>query len=970
VAGGHFHLSAKVISRGEGRSAVAAAAYRSGSELVDEHSEETFDYTRKEGVEHSEILAPKDAPEWVHDRARLWNEVEQREVRKDAQLARELEIGLPKELSKDEQIALIRDFAERELVARGMVVDLNVHRDNEANPHAHLMLTMRSIGREGFGPKVREWNDRALLMQWREAWAERANEHLARAGHDVRIDHRSHAERGIELVPQSKIGVGRHREGDPTLPDYVVERIEQHRQIARENGERIIADPAVALKAITHHQATFTEHDLVKFLHTRTEGAEQFQTALVKVKASEQRVSVGTDERGKDRFTTREMLEVERGMLERAERMAGADSHAVSERHRSQALAEGVGRTLSEQQRAAFEHVTGKSDLAVVVGVAGSGKSTLLGVSAKAWEAEGLTPKGAALSGLAAENLETSSGIGSRTLASWERSWELGRDTLTKKDVLVIDEAGLVGSRQLSRVLEHAEKAGAKVVLVGDPEQLQAIEAGAPFRGIAARQGYVELTDVRRQREAWQREATQALSSGRTVEALSAYRERGGVEAFADRGAARSAMLQAWRGVGEDTSRLMLAYTRADVRALNEEAREIRRAEGQLGAGERVETSRGEREFASGDRITFLRNERSLGVKNGTLGTVETISDGVLQVRLDGAEARRLAVDTRGYADLDHGYAATVHKSQGATVDRTFVLATPHFDRHATYVAMSRHRDGATLYYGEEDFRGKGAEASRNLDAVLSRARPKELAFDYLEREGGAARSVPTPSRGRFAGLKLSTEASAPTAGRGALNDAALTVAVERFAKARVEANAMAREGQALLPHQQAEIRRTTQALEALRPGAERQFNAAMLFQPESRRVLELEAPARAPALLRAMDREAAISTQPRAAAERLVERWTALETRHRELGAWSRSPERAAVRAELGMIVDHLKRDPDAGAVLREARGLRERVERDSVLGKALGARDVAKALERGLETGGRAPKDPARDRDHGFER
>ena len=184
-------------------------------------------------------------------------------------------------------------------------------------------------------------------------------------------------------------------------------------------------------------------------------------------------------------------------------------------------------------------------------------------------------------------------------------------------------------------------------------------------------------------------------------------------------------------------SRLMLAYTRDDVQALNTRARELRRAAGELGQSEFIETERGRREFAAGDRLYFLRNERGLRVRNGSLGTVETIRGGVLQVRMDAEEGRRVTVDSRYYAHLEHGYAATVHKSQGTTVDRTYVLATPHFDRHSTYVALSRHREAAAVFYAKEDFQPvwSRASAEENLKSVLSRARPKELAHDFLERE-------------------------------------------------------------------------------------------------------------------------------------------------------------------------------------------------------------------------------------------
>jgi Ti-type conjugative transfer relaxase TraA len=401
---------------------------------------------------------------------------------------------------------------------------------------------------------------------------------------------------------------------------------------------------------------------------------------------------------------------------------------------------------LSEEQKTAFKHLTGEGDLKALVGVAGSGKSTLLAAARQAWEAEGLTVKGAALSGIAAENLELASGIKSRTLASYEYTWKEGRDALTRNDVLVIDEAGMIGTKQLERMLAAADKAHAKVVLVGDPEQLQAIEAGAAFRGVIGQSGLVELTQVRRQKEAWAREATQQLANGRTLEALKSYDSQGALVGSATREEAQRQLLSTWskdRSANPNESRLILAYTRDDVRELNRQAREILKGEGNLSAGQTVQTTRGAREFAAGDRIMFLRNEKSLGVKNGTLGTVERIGSGALQVRLDGKDETRIAVETKDYQDLDYGYASTIHKSQGATVDRSYVLASQYFDRHTSYVALSRHRESATLFYAQDEFaapKAQGtapdpAEAKRNLEYTLSRARPKELAHDYLDPE-------------------------------------------------------------------------------------------------------------------------------------------------------------------------------------------------------------------------------------------
>jgi Ti-type conjugative transfer relaxase TraA len=741
-----YHLSAKVVSRAKGQSVVASAAYRAAESLHDQRLGITFDYARKRGVEHSEILAPEDAPAWVNDRHTLWNAVESHEKRKDSQLAREIEIGLPVELTHGETVELLRDNVKTQFVSKGMVADFSIHRDDPDNPHAHILLTMRKVSQKGFGPKVRSWNAKRDLLKWREAWAERANEHLAVAGHAIRIDHRTLEAQNIELTPGRKIGIGKERQAEKQLPQHVKERIAESKQIAKENGELILAEPTVALRALTHQRATFTHHDIAKFLHTRTEGAEQFQAAYLKVTTSNELVALGKDDRNVIRYTTRDMLEAEKSLLNRSTVLESRQSHGVGATRQASALAQSK---LSAEQESAFAHITAQGDLKALVGVAGSGKSTLLAAARQAWEAEGLSVKGAALSGIAAENLQIASGITSRTLASYEYAWKEGRDALTRNDVLVIDEAGMIGTKQLERMLAAADKAHAKVVLVGDPEQLQAIEAGAAFRGVLGQTGWVELTQVRRQKEAWAREATQQLANGRTLEALKAYDSQGALIGSATREEAQRQLLSAWskdRTEKPAELRLILAYTREDVKDLNQAAREILKAQGKLGPGQTIQTARGAREFAAGDRVMFLRNEKSLGVKNGTLGTVEHIGSGALQVRLDGKDETRVAVETKDYQELDYGYASTVHKSQGATVDRTYILASKYFDRHTSYVALSRHREAATVFYGQDEFassRGQGAtadpaQAKRNLEYTLARARPKELAHDYLDLDSSA----------------------------------------------------------------------------------------------------------------------------------------------------------------------------------------------------------------------------------------
>jgi Ti-type conjugative transfer relaxase TraA len=284
------------------------------------------------------------------------------------------------------------------------------------------------------------------------------------------------------------------------------------------------------------------------FVHRHSDGKEQFDSAMGAVKASPELVALGKDGKGEERFTSREMIAVEQRLERAADRLAGDDRHGVAQCHVTRALeaAEGRGLSLSAEQRGALDRITDRDGLASVVGYAGTGKSAMLGVAREAWEDAGYQVRGAALSGIAAENLEGGSGIASRTIASLEYQWDQGRELLTNRDVLVIDEAGMIGTRQMERVLSQAEKAGAKVVLVGDPEQLQAIEAGAAFRSLTERHGAAEIGEVRRQREDWQRDATRALATGRSAEAIHAYEEHGMVEAAETRELARTSLVDRW----------------------------------------------------------------------------------------------------------------------------------------------------------------------------------------------------------------------------------------------------------------------------------------------------------------------------------------------------------------------------------------------------------------------------------------
>ncbi|NTG38708.1 Ti-type conjugative transfer relaxase TraA [Agrobacterium rhizogenes] len=783
-----YHLSAKPISRSSGRSAVASAAYRCAVRLTNERDGLVHDFTRKEGVEHTEIVLPEGvSADWALDRSALWNAAEFAENRKDARVAREFEIALPHELSAEGRLEAARTFSQDLANRYGAAVDFAIHAPHEQgdirNYHAHVMMTTRQVGETGLGNKtyLEHKNARLLangmattdmqLRDIRQSWESIANSQLQRGGLDIRIDHRSHAERGLELSPTEHMGV---HASQMQRQGMTVERTRLGDEAAQRNAELIREKPEQVLTLISNEKSVFDRHDIAKTLHRYiNDDAQTFQNAFASVMASPalvelqaERIDPETGEVSKARYSTREMVDLEFGMARSAERLHQAQGHGVDRRHvgramerQDAAIRKSVGGTspasdpsagLSDEQRHAIEHITGPERIAAVVGFAGAGKSTMLAAAREAWEAQGYQVHGAALAGKAAEGLEESSGIQSRTLASWSRGWDNDRGTIGRSDVFVIDEAGMVGSRQLARFIGEAEQRGAKIVLVGDHEQLQAIGAGAPFRAIAEQIGHAELSDIRRQRQDWQREASVAFATHKTAEGLAAYRDHGDIHFAASQDEARAAIVRDYladRDEHPDGTRVAMAHRRADVRGLNQGIRAELQDSHRLGRGEEggeltFQTNDGKRDFAPGDRIVFLENSRDLGVKNGMLGTVEHVEAGRIIAQLDGRGGDSVSIPTDSYQAIDHGYATTIHKNQGATVDRAFVLASTTMDRHLTYVAMTRHRDGAQLYAAQDEFTNAGRLVDHGAAPYEHNPEARESYFVTLENDKGDQRTV------------------------------------------------------------------------------------------------------------------------------------------------------------------------------------------------------------------------------------
>ncbi|NKL18031.1 Ti-type conjugative transfer relaxase TraA [Rhizobium leguminosarum] len=775
-------VRAQVISRGAGRNVVSAAAYRHRTRMMDEQTGTSFGYRGGASeLVHEELALPDQMPDWLRSAVEgrsvagaseaLWNVVEAFEKQAKARLARELIIALPEELTRAENIALAREFVRDNFTSEAMVADW-VYHDKDSNPHIHLLTTVRPLTEEGFGPKnapvlgengeplrffppgrpggrivYKSWGgDKETLQAWKVAWAETANRHLALAGHEIRIDGRSYAEQGLDGIAQRHLGPEKAALSRRGAEMYFAPADLARRQ---EMADRLLADPELLLKQLGNERSTFDERDIAKALHRTVDDPAVFANIRARLMASDdlvllkpQQVDAETGKMAEPAvFTTRDILRIEYDMARSAQVLSERRGFAVSSRHVAAAVKNVETQDpekpfkLDAEQVDAIRHVAGDSGIAAIVGLAGAGKSTLLAGARVAWESEGRRVIGAALAGKAAEGLEDSSGIRSRTLASWELIWANGHETLHRGDVVVIDEAGMVSSQQMARVLKLVEQAGAKVVLVGDAMQLQPIQAGAAFRAITERIGFAELAGVRRQREDWAREASRLFARGEVEQGLDAYAQQGHLIEAATRDEIIGRIVSDWTHArralvrepaeGANIPRLrgdellVLAHTNQDVKRLNDALRSVMTGEGALGESRSFRTERGARDFAVGDRIIFLENARFLEpraprlgpqhVKNGMLGTVVSTGDkrgdALLTVRLD--NGRDVVLSEDSYRNVDHGYAATIHKSQGSTVERTFVLATGMMDQHLTYVSMTRHRDRADLYAAKEDFEAR-----------------------------------------------------------------------------------------------------------------------------------------------------------------------------------------------------------------------------------------------------------------------
>lgn len=772
-----YSLTTTPISRATGRSAVASAAYRAGVALDDERQRVVWDFRQKRGVLHTEILLPDGAPDWASDRQRLWNEAEAREDkstrRGEARSAREFRLALPCELAEADRLDMARDYAQLFVERYGVAVDLAIHapdrRGDSRNYHAHIMITTRPLGEDGFGGKVRALDRKSELLMLREEWAKIGADRLEKAGFTLeaerfRESHKTLAEQAkaavargdyayaAELDREATIHLGpsateMERDGEASdrgdINRDIAARNEERKRLREESAEvseKIIdldaarekraderairseaktLDPDRLLSALTERRPTFSRADLNRALTEFLPEPKARSAYLDEMLARPDIIPLRENEQAPvSRYTTQAVVDDETRIAETARRMGDRAKHAIKPMALNETL--DAHPQLSDEQRAALRWTTGANGFAILSGEAGTGKSAVLAAIRDAYETAGYEVRGLAHTNSVVQDLQGDGFTKSTTIAAeLLRQNNTGRDPWTRHTVLVVDEAAMVSARQLSAILTRADATGAKVILAGDDKQLASIERGGMFAALRDQHGAAELHEVFRVRDKDQRAAFNAMHRGDFKTALTTFDKQGALHWSSTPEASRDALVAQYAAdsaAAPEKTRFVFAYTNAEVHELNASIRAMRKERGELGEDHSLPTREVGRPFATGDRIQFTataanRAQKTAGLFNGGAGVITAIDENRVSVRLDapkGTPARDLSFTVGPDAQagefdaIRHGYAGTIYKGQGKTLDETYLLHSDNWRASSGYVALSRHRESVKLFAAEK----------------------------------------------------------------------------------------------------------------------------------------------------------------------------------------------------------------------------------------------------------------------------
>ena len=477
-------------------------------------------------------------------------------------------------------------------------------------------------------------------------------------------------------------------------------------------------DAAAVLEALTRQRSTFTPAQLERALSKEIRSEQGRAEFKAEILARPELVEL-SDELGGPltRYTTRAVLDAERHVLRAAAELAAGAGHSVPDLVKAVILNDPKFAGITAEQARAFRHATGAAGLTLIDGQAGTGKSYTISAIREAYEGAGYRLIGLAPTNAVAQHMRADGFAYAGTVHAELFALNNGRTSWTQKTAIVVDEAAMLDTKLMAMVTAWAADTGAKLILVGDDRQLSSIDRGGMFGALKDRHGAAALSEVKRQYKLDDRRAAEMMAEGNFHDALGIYERKGAIHWTRTQGEARAALIEQWAedsAVQRDKSRFVFAYTNDDVAILNAALRAVREGRGELGAGHAFETAHGRHEFAPGDRIQFTATDKKAGIHNGAAGAIEAIDGTHIAVRLDGRQPKTIAFDAEVFNQFRHGYAGTIYRGQGRTLDETYLYHSEHWRSAASYVALTRHRDKAELFVARNTARDT-AELARQM---------------------------------------------------------------------------------------------------------------------------------------------------------------------------------------------------------------------------------------------------------------
>jgi ATP-dependent exoDNAse (exonuclease V) alpha subunit len=479
--------------------------------------------------------------------------------------------------------------------------------------------------------------------------------------------------------------------------------INVRRQEANQMREAIERrDAAAVLALMTRRRATFQTKDLDRVFAKQIKApAARAQFALQILSRPEILRLADAPGGPVTRYTTRAVLEAESKVSTAVAAMFASASHGAPARSLN-TIIQSAG--LSSEQLAAVRHATSREGLALIDGQAGTGKSFTVDAIRRIYEKAGRTVTGLAPTNVVAQDMQASGFHHAATLHSELFRLNTGRARWNANSVIILDEAAMVDTKLMAELVGHAARAGAKLIMVGDDRQLSSIDRGGMFGVLKDRYGAAQLAQVRRQAKNDDRRAAELMAEGNFDTALRMYAQKGAIHWKPTQDGAARALIETWAedsAAAPHKSRFVFAYTNTDVDRLNAGIRAVRQNRGELGTDHLFETRHGHASFAVSDRIQFTGTDKGLGLINGAAGTIEAIEGSAISVRLDGRGLQRVKFDAGAFHEFRHGYAGTIYKGQGRTLDQTYLYHSEHWRSAASYVALTRHREKAELFVAE-----------------------------------------------------------------------------------------------------------------------------------------------------------------------------------------------------------------------------------------------------------------------------